>query len=36
VCSSDLKNTPEQTETQEIEFNDEMSFGSGFDPSEWA
>ena len=23
-------------ETQEIEFNDEMSFGSGFDPSEWA
>ena len=33
---SGKKNTPVQTETQEIEFNDEMSFGSGFDPSEWA
>lgn len=27
---------PIKSETQEIEFNDEMSFGSGFDPSEWA
>ena len=29
------RNQP-SNETQEIEFNDEMSFGSGFDPSEWA
>jgi len=27
---------PDQSTTHEIEFDEKMSFGSGFDPSEWA
>jgi hypothetical protein len=28
--------TPDQSVSPEIEFDEKMSFGSGFDPSEWA
>jgi hypothetical protein len=27
---------PDQSTHHEIEFDEKMSFGSGFDPSEWA
>jgi hypothetical protein len=33
---SSANNGPEQSTHHEIEFDEKMSFGSGFDPSEWA